>query len=208
MHNSQKLNVLSTNALVLVGLVSSASLSCAAQKSDGVQTPQKVRPMAAGAEKVAPVVATFSSAGVPLRFTLLKTSYVTLVVEDATGKRVRNLVAETRFPAGKNLVQWDGYDDGVRNEAGDLVRSRVKPGRYTLRGLTHEGIKLVYEFTAYGGGTPAWKTADRSGAWMADHSAPLGAVFLPAGLSLELPPFSGELKRDGFWFLSSNSTGL
>jgi len=25
---------------------------------------------------------------------------------------------------------------------------------------------------------------------------------------LELPPFSRELKRDGFWFLSSNSTGL
>ena len=29
-----------------------------------------------------------------------------------------------------------------------------------------------------------------------------------ARVELELPPFSRELKRDGFWFLSSNSTGF
>jgi hypothetical protein len=125
----------------------------------------------------------FSGGGIPIRFPLDKPAYVTLVIEDATGKRVRNLLAETKMPAGNNLITWDGYDDGESNAAGDLVRRRVAPGTYRVRGLTHDGIKLVYEFAAYSGGNPPWKTADRSGAWMADHSSPLGAVFLPAGLS-------------------------
>ena len=133
--------------------------------------------------KVLTTTARLTKSGIPIRFTLPKTSYVTLVIEDAAGKRVRNLVAETRFPAGENIVRWDGYDDGTRNEAGDLVRRRVKPGRYALRGLTHDGIHLRYEFPLYSGGNPPWKTVDKSGGWMADHWAPTGALFLPAGTS-------------------------
>ncbi|HEX8834931.1 MAG TPA: hypothetical protein VF719_12055, partial [Abditibacteriaceae bacterium] len=120
------------------------------------------------------------ASGIPIRFPLDKPAYVTLVIEDATGKRVRNLVAETQFPAGDNLITWDGYDEGERNEAGDLVRRRVAPGTYRVRGLTHDGIKLVYEFTAYSGGNPPWPTKDKTGAWMADHYSPQGALFLPA----------------------------
>jgi hypothetical protein len=108
---------------------------------------------------------------------------VTLVIEDAAGKRVRNLVAETRLPAGKNLILWDGYDDGTRDEKGNFVRRRVPAGQYRVRGLTHSGIRLNYEFPIYSGGNPPWRTPDKSGAWMADHSSPLGAVFLPAGVS-------------------------
>lgn len=124
---------------------------------------------------------------IPIRFPLDEPAYVTLVIEDATGKRVRNLISETRLPAGNNLVAWDGYDDGTRDEKGNLLRRRVAAGQYLVHGLTHTGIHLNYEFPIYGGGNPPWRTADKSGMWMADHSSPLGAVFLPAGVS----PFGG-----------------
>ena len=120
---------------------------------------------------------------IPVRFSLDAASYVTLVIEDAAGNRVRNLIAETKLPAGDNLLYWDGYDDGTRDEKGNLIRKRVAAGKYRVRGLTHDGIHLSYEFPIYSGGNPPWKSPDKSGAWMADHSAPLGAVFLPAGLS-------------------------
>ena len=120
---------------------------------------------------------------IPVRFNLESAGYVTLVIEDAAGNRVRNLIAETQLPAGENQVIWDGYDDGVRDTGGNLVRQRVAPGKYGVRGLTHGGIHLSYEFPIYSGGNPPWKTPDKSGGWMADHSVPLGAVFLPAGLS-------------------------
>ncbi|HEX8833665.1 MAG TPA: hypothetical protein VF719_05665, partial [Abditibacteriaceae bacterium] len=150
--------------------------------------PAKKAPAPSAAQpKVVTTTPKLTQSGIPIRFPLDKPAYVTLVIEDATGKRVRNLIAETRLPAGQNLITWDGYDDGARNEKGDLVRRRVAPGQYRVRGLTHTGIRLHYEFPIYSGGNPPWKTADRTGAWMADHSSPLGAVFLPKGVS----PFGG-----------------
>ena len=126
----------------------------------------------------------------PIWIELDKPQVVTVVIENEAGLRVRNLVAEMQLPAGRNRLSWDGYDDGVRavpftqrhdqKSVGNLTRTRVPPGKYRARGLTHDGIKLVYEFTAYSGGSPPWPTKDRTGAWMADHSAPLGALFLPA----------------------------
>jgi hypothetical protein len=124
-----------------------------------------------------------AAVAIPVRFSLDAAGYATLVIEDAAGNRVRNLIAETQLPAGDNLLYWDGYDDGVRDERGNLVRKRVAAGQYRVRGLTHDGIHLTYEFPIYSGGNPPWKTPDKSGAWMADHTPPLGAVFLPAGLS-------------------------
>src|SRR5690242_16258652 len=48
---------------------------------------------------------------IPIRFTLAEPGFVTLVIEDASGKRVRNLVSEAPFPAGENTAWWDGLDD-------------------------------------------------------------------------------------------------
>ncbi len=126
----------------------------------------------------------------PIWIELDKPQLVTVVIENEAGERVRNLVAEMQLPAGRNRLSWDGYDDGVREvpftqrhdqkSVGNLTRTRVPPGKYRARGLTHDGIKLVYEFSAYSGGNPPWPTKDRKGGWLADHSAPLGALFLPA----------------------------
>ena len=35
------------------------------------------------------------------------------MVDDDQGNRVRNLISETPFPAGKHVVKWDGLDDHV-----------------------------------------------------------------------------------------------
>ncbi len=129
----------------------------------------------------APLPITRSGDGFAITVELAKPQFVTVVIEDAEGKRVRNLVAETKMPAGKNIVPWDGYDDGTTDSEGTLTRRRVGPGRYTARGLVHDGIKTIYEFTAYGGGRTPWPTDDNTGAWLADHSSTSGATFIPAG---------------------------
>jgi hypothetical protein len=117
---------------------------------------------------------------IPIWIELDKPQLVTAVIEDANGVRVRNLIAETHLPAGRNRLSWDGYDDGIRQKNGDILRKLAAPGTYRVRGLTHDGIKLIYELSAYSGGNPPWPTNDSTGGWLADHSAPLGAVFLPA----------------------------
>jgi len=41
---------------------------------------------------------------IPVHFTLREPGYVTLVIDDASGKRVRNLISEEPFPAGDNVA--------------------------------------------------------------------------------------------------------
>ena len=136
--------------------------------------------MGGGAEKASAVEGA-AEGGFPVWVELSKPQIVTVVIEDAAGRRVRNLVGETKMPAGKNVVVWDGYDDGTTEPDGTLTRHRVAPGKYTARGLVHDGIKTLYEFTVYGGGRTPWPTEDNTGAWMADHTSPMGATFIPSG---------------------------
>ncbi len=117
----------------------------------------------------------------PIWVELDKPHVVTVVIEDEAGLRVRNLVADMQLPSGRNRLSWDGFDDGKRTAEGDLIRQRVAPGTYRARGLTHDGIKTVYEFTAYSGGNPAWPNQEHTGGWLADHSPPMSALFLPPG---------------------------
>ena len=124
---------------------------------------------------------------IPIRFHLDKPGYVTLVIEDQQGQRVRNLVSEGFFPAGNNVTWWDALDDlgrdvnsathGVYNIPGKFI----SPGNYTVRGLYHDKIDLKYEFSVYNPGQPPWMTSDTSSEWLTNHT-PAGAVcFIPAG---------------------------
>ena len=134
----------------------------------------------------APASADLGHPPIPVRFTLKTAGDVTLVIEDKDHQRVRNLVSETWFPAGDNVVWWDGQDDlgrdvgaaghGLYNVPGHFVA----PGAYRVRGLTHQPFDLRYEFPIYTGGSPAWNTADGTGAWLANHTPPSGALFVPA----------------------------
>jgi len=125
---------------------------------------------------------------IPIPFTLDAPGVVTLVLEDTHGIRVRNLLSATYLPAGKHVVYWDGYDEGMAtvdpvDDAVEITHHRMPPGTYRARGLTHDGVRLRYEFSVYSPGTPPWFTKDSSGAWLGDHAAPSGIVFLPQGAS-------------------------
>ena len=104
---------------------------------------------------------------VRLDYELPTDGYVTLVVEQPDGTRVRNLMADVPRKAGKNTDYWDGADDNGR---------LVRPGEYRFRGLHHGLLDVRYHF-AYGSpGNPPWETADGKGAWMADHTTPVDVL--------------------------------
>ena len=123
---------------------------------------------------------------IPVEFEMPYDGFATLVVEDEKGSRVRNLVSDAPFKKGKNTVYWDATDDlGRDSDAAEhglyrVPETPVKPGTYTVRGITHERIKPVYQFSVYSCGTPPWCTADHKGAWLANHSQPVTACLLPA----------------------------
>ncbi len=122
---------------------------------------------------------------IPIHFTLPQAGVVTLVIEDLTNHRVRNLVSETPFPAGENTTWWDGSDDLLRDpEAArhgvyNIPTRPVEPGKYKVRGLWHEPLKLHYEFSIYNAGKPAWETADKTGCWMTTHTPPTSIATIP-----------------------------
>lgn len=126
-------------------------------------------------------------AGAPIdvTFRLPEAGIVTLVVEDAQGRRVRNLVAETPFPAGEHVAKWDGLDESGRIPRAmggvvyEVAGKPVPPGTYRVRGLWRRALELRYEFCPYGAGSPPWNTPDASGGWLADHYPPSDVLFLP-----------------------------
>ena len=121
-------------------------------------------------------------APIPIHFTLSAPGYVTLVIDNAEGNRVRNLVSDTLFPAGPNTTWWDGSDDLTRTPgAADhgvylIPPHLVSPGRYTVRGIVHSAIDLHYEMTGYGAGSPPWETPNSSGHWLAGFTPAWGSI--------------------------------
>ena len=142
---------------------------------------------------------------IPVNFSLPEDGFVTLVIEDKDGKRVRNLIAETPFPKGNNVTWWDGNDDLGRDlEAAKhglyrIPAQPVAPGQYKVRGLWRKAIHAYYEFGAYFGGNPPWNTADHTGAWLANHCPPMSAAFVPAVKSPTKEPamFLGSWMSEG-----------
>jgi len=126
---------------------------------------------------------------IPVKFTLPEDGFVTLVIEDKTGQRVRNLVSETPFPKGDNIAWWDGTDDlgrdieAAKHGVYHIPAQQVAPGEYRVRGLWRKAIHAYYEFGVYNAGNPPWNTADHTGAWLANHCAPMAAAFVPAAKS-------------------------
>jgi hypothetical protein len=121
-------------------------------------------------------------------FHLDRPGFVTLVIEDQNGIRVRNLVSETYFAAGNQVAWWDGLDDLGRNTNAaehaiyDVPGRMVQPGTYTVRGLYRQAIDLKYEFAIYNPGQPPWTTGDASSGWLTTHTPPGTVCFIPAGM--------------------------
>ena len=129
---------------------------------------------------------------VPIAYDVPADGYVTIVVEDEQGGRIRNLIADTPRAAGANTDAWDGRDD-----EGNLVA----PGSYRARGLWHPEFDALYQF-AYGSpGAPAWETADGTGAWISDYAscsvATDGQSVFVSGLYLDCGVGTVRLTEDG-----------
>ncbi|MBS3764543.1 MAG: hypothetical protein KGZ25_14690, partial [Planctomycetes bacterium] len=124
---------------------------------------------------------------IPIEFTLKEPGYVTLVIENSEGKRVRNLLSSRRFEAGQHTVWWDGLDETPVNSRVhgiyDIRGRLVEPGQYRVRGLYRGDVKLRYQMTPYSSGDPPWLTPDHKGGWLADHTPPWDALFVPEGPS-------------------------
>jgi hypothetical protein len=123
---------------------------------------------------------------IPVKFTIPEEGYVTLVIEDKNGKRVRNLVSEAHFQKGDNIAWWDGADDLGRDmQAANhgiyrIPAQFVEPGQYHVRGLWRKELHASYEFGVYNEGNPPWDTADHAGAWLSNHCPPMSAMFVPS----------------------------
>jgi hypothetical protein len=137
---------------------------------------------------------TAGATGLPVTFEMQEPGYVTIVIEDLSGKRVRNLIQDTFFEVGRHSVNWDLFDEGEpvnRPPPGgnkdllyDIERHRVPAGTYQVRALTHKGLDLVYELSVQSPGNPAWHTPERTGGWLADHSNPADIAVIPHSLFL------------------------
>ncbi|MEO5714407.1 MAG: hypothetical protein ABIT37_13045 [Luteolibacter sp.] len=141
-----------------------------------------------------PVAEKESPPPIPIHFTLPESGRVTLVIEDSNGRRVRNLIADTPFSAGKNTAWWDGTDDlgrdpeAARHGVYHIPSRFVPPGDYRVRGLWKKDIDLIYEFSVYNSGKPAWSTEDKTGGWMTNHTPPTSATYVPAEKSPDGAP--------------------
>jgi len=124
---------------------------------------------------------------IAIPFTLKSPGFVTLVIEDAEGHRVRNLISETEFPVGNNVAYWDGFDDlELDTEAAThaiyhVPGKLVTPGVYKVRGLVRPKLDVIYEMTPYTEGNPPWHTEDSSSQWLTNHTAPGAVLFVPSG---------------------------
>ncbi len=139
-------------------------------------------------------VATPPHPPIPIPFNLKEAGFVTLVIEDANGRRVRNLLSETPFPAGENTAWWDGLDDVGRDpEAAShavyhVPGQMVGAGTYSVRGLFRKRIDLRYQMAPYTSGNPPWATPEKSSEWLANHTPPQAALFLPENETALTPP--------------------
>ena len=138
---------------------------------------------------------------VPVTFTLDKPQAVTLIVEDAQGRRVRNLFGAKEFPAGTHTVSWDGLVESGMDVVtvpghyryGIQKLALAEPGSYTARALVHDPVDILYEFAVNTGGNPPWKTVDGKGGWLHDHAPPSDVLLIPQTQQLLVCSAVGEI---------------
>ncbi len=127
---------------------------------------------------------------IPIRVELpANATKFSLAIDDASGKRVRNLVSHQDVSdylisrAGdKQIIQvsWDGRAEGMWDKERSLfIGDYVAPGKYVARTIAHNGLSVLHEGSFYNPGTPTWHTAEGNGGWLADHSPPLSSGVLP-----------------------------
>jgi hypothetical protein len=156
-----------------------------------------------------------------LPYTLPQAGKLTVAVNDARGRRMRNVIANDERPAGAGEERWD-----LKDEDGKFVA----PGRYEMKAITHPALEMRYEMTAYPNvgtlfpdRTPWMNSVSGPGGWLADHSPPrsacvagdkvyFGAPVAESGVSLIECDLSGKRRWahhsfeafTGAWWLASD----
>lgn len=122
-------------------------------------------------EPTAPALATFPADQIRIELPA-DHSTVSVVIDDATGRRVRNLLNVQPVTNRTLTMTWDG-----RNDDGQPVA----PGTYTVRGVSHSGFGAKYQYAWYNPGQPPWEGYPNSG-WGGDHAGAGSIVAVPPGL--------------------------
>ncbi len=118
---------------------------------------------------------------------------LSLVIDDAQGNRVRNLVSGQPFAAGPQTVTWDGRDD-----SGQVM----PPGAYRWRAVSHPGITPDYLFSFCNDGQPPWRTGSGRDMWGPDHSTFSAAV---AGQTYTF--LAGTVAESGYAMVAVDANG-
>lgn len=171
-----------------------------------------VSAMAAGDEPV--------RGGTQVDYRLDKPAFVTLVIEDADGRRVRNLVSSVWREAGELSEKWDGLSD-----SGEPLPA----GRYRWRGIVHAGISTHFIGAFNSPGNPPWPTAQvpaqrnirvgGNGGWLSDHERPVcayadgdriyfGAEIAEAGHSIMALDLDGNKQWGTLWLGLSGASAI
>jgi len=159
---------------------------------------------------------------VQLSYGVPENGRVTLVVNDAEGRRIRNVFARQTREAGEHKEGWN-----LKGEAGVIV----KPGTYHWTAMYHAPLEHKYHgtvypnVTAHGSGNSPWLNSKSGpGGWMADHTPPragcvaggrvfLGAPVAESGVSLIEVDSQGHKQWGhhsfagftGAWFLAGDA---
>lgn len=148
------------------------------------------------------LAAGLAARAIPISFDVPEDGKATVVIDDAGGRRVRNLVNGASFAKGRHVAEWDG-----RTEDG----AGAEPGEYRVRTVTHPGLSYKYKGSFASGGerrfksfgpnhNPCTATTARDGKVVA------AALFTEGGNSTLILDADGRLLRgyaDGWW-----NTGL
>ena len=108
----------------------------------------------------------------PLSLTMPADGYVSLVIRDAGGTVVRQLLACEPLAKGDHELKWDGLTTPNWRVPGEPV----PPGKYSWSAISHTGIGLRLVGWADNAGQTPWDFPAGTGNWGGDHGAPTAAA--------------------------------
>lgn len=97
---------------------------------------------------------------IAISYQLGKPGYVSLVIDNQQGVRVRNLVKEVYKDKGAQTARWDGADDAGNG---------VPAGNYRWKAIVRDDLHINYVTHFNNPGNPPWPNVEGSGDWTSDH---------------------------------------
>ena len=107
----------------------------------------------------------------PITFTIPEDGYVSLIIKDADGLVVRQLVNSEFKEKGEHTVTWDGLSTPYWKTPG----TAAKPGEYTWSAIYHTGIGLRLRGWAYHGPSDPWDNGPTT-YWGGDQALPISCA--------------------------------